>query len=149
MKNIRKDIRGDVVRILQVEDSVLDAELVIDELRADGIECEVRLVDTEADYVEALRTYAPDIVLSDLPQIAQTPRPRAAPPLLPLSPRADASAAPPLRRTRSVSFAPPSRLHSYTPLHSNGRVPPRASDRGIRKPQSSYGPPSPSNDDLL
>ncbi|MGA0586102.1 response regulator [Dyella sp. KRB-257] len=54
------------IRILQVEDSTLDAELVLGELDADGIDYEARLVDDERLYVEALETFRPHIVLSDL-----------------------------------------------------------------------------------
>ncbi|MFK2903104.1 response regulator [Dyella ginsengisoli] len=54
------------IRILQVEDSALDAELVLGELDADGFDYEVLLVDDEQPYVEALETFQPDIVLSDL-----------------------------------------------------------------------------------
>ncbi|WP_426688601.1 response regulator [Rhodanobacter ginsengiterrae] len=54
------------VRILQVEDSQLDAELVLAELDADQIPYEVRLVDDEARYLAALDDFAPEIVLSDL-----------------------------------------------------------------------------------
>ncbi len=54
------------IRVLQVEDSELDAELVLAELEADGINCEVCLVDDEACYLAALDEFAPHIVLSDL-----------------------------------------------------------------------------------
>lgn len=54
------------IRILLVEDVPTDAELVVDDLREDGIVCEVRCVDVEDDYVDALDTFKPDIVLSDL-----------------------------------------------------------------------------------
>jgi signal transduction histidine kinase len=54
------------VRILQVEDNELDAELVLSELEEDGLDYEVRLVDDEAAYVAALDGFHPDIVLSDL-----------------------------------------------------------------------------------
>ncbi|WP_440269622.1 response regulator [Dyella sp.] len=54
------------IRVLQVEDSPLDAELVLTELQADGIDYEVRLVDDEPAFVETLRAFKPDIVLSDL-----------------------------------------------------------------------------------
>jgi signal transduction histidine kinase len=54
------------IRILQVEDSELDAELVLGELDADGLGYEVRLVDDEQPYLEALEDFQPDIVLSDL-----------------------------------------------------------------------------------
>ncbi len=54
------------IRVLQVEDNALDAELVLGELEADGLAFEARLVDDEASYVEALESFGPDIVLSDL-----------------------------------------------------------------------------------
>ncbi len=54
------------VRVLLVEDEPADAELVVDELRDDGIECLDLRVDTEDDYLEALASFRPDIVLSDL-----------------------------------------------------------------------------------
>ncbi|HET7300442.1 MAG TPA: response regulator [Oleiagrimonas sp.] len=54
------------IRILLVEDVPADAELVVDDLREDGIDCVVRCVDIEDDYVDALDTFKPDIVLSDL-----------------------------------------------------------------------------------
>ena len=55
-----------VIRVLQVEDSELDAELVLAELEADGIRYEVRLVDDRDGYVAALDEFNPHIVLSDL-----------------------------------------------------------------------------------
>lgn len=54
------------VRVLQVEDSQLDAELVLAELDADQIDYEVRLVDDEVNFVAALDQFRPHIVLSDL-----------------------------------------------------------------------------------
>ncbi len=54
------------VRVLLVEDEPADAELILDDLREDGIECLDLRVDTEEEYLQALATYAPDIVLSDL-----------------------------------------------------------------------------------
>ncbi|MDI3262255.1 MAG: response regulator [Fulvimonas sp.] len=54
------------IRVLQVEDSALDAELMLDELAADGIVYEARLVDNEADYLAALDAFEPHIILSDL-----------------------------------------------------------------------------------
>jgi signal transduction histidine kinase len=56
----------ETIRILLVEDVPADAELIVDELRDDGLDCVVRRVDTEADYLAGLETFAPDIVLSDL-----------------------------------------------------------------------------------
>ncbi|SEW05709.1 hybrid sensor histidine kinase/response regulator [Luteibacter sp. 329MFSha] len=58
--------QGQKVRILQVEDNPLDAELVLGELEDDGIDFEVRLVEDEAAYAAALDEFEPDIVLSDL-----------------------------------------------------------------------------------
>ena len=55
-----------MVRVLQVEDSELDAELVLAELEADGILYEVRLVDDREAYLAALDDFNPHIVLSDL-----------------------------------------------------------------------------------
>ncbi|HET7664412.1 MAG TPA: response regulator [Rhodanobacteraceae bacterium] len=57
---------GKTIRIVLVEDVPADAEMTIDDLREDGIDCEVRCVDNESDYVDALDTFKPDIVLSDL-----------------------------------------------------------------------------------
>ncbi|MEY2114055.1 response regulator [Rhodanobacter thiooxydans] len=54
------------IRVLQVEDSRLDAELVLAELDADHIAYEVRLVDDESSFVAALDDFRPHIVLSDL-----------------------------------------------------------------------------------
>ncbi|WP_063672778.1 response regulator [Dyella thiooxydans] len=54
------------IRVLQVEDNALDAELVLGELEADGLAYSARLVDDEASYLEALESFRPDIVLSDL-----------------------------------------------------------------------------------
>ena len=55
-----------MIRVLQVEDSELDAELVLAELEGDGIAYEVQLVDDEPRFVAALREFKPHIVLSDL-----------------------------------------------------------------------------------
>lgn len=54
------------IRVLQVEDNHLDAELVLAELENDGIGYEVRLVDDEARFLAALDEFKPHIVLSDL-----------------------------------------------------------------------------------
>jgi len=55
-----------VLRVLLVEDSELDAELVLDQLRDDGLEVESMRVDDEAAFNDALAAFAPDIVISDL-----------------------------------------------------------------------------------
>lgn len=55
-----------IVRVLQVEDSQLDAELVLAELDRDGLGYEVQLVDDEPRFLAALEHFKPHIVLSDL-----------------------------------------------------------------------------------
>ncbi len=54
------------VRVLLVEDSAPDAELLIDELSRDGLIFEWRLVDDEPAYRNALMEFRPDIVISDI-----------------------------------------------------------------------------------
>ena len=54
------------LRMLLVEDDANDAELLIDELRGGGIELDPRIVDTEDGYRQALDTFDPHIVISDL-----------------------------------------------------------------------------------
>ncbi|WP_329741284.1 response regulator [Dyella sp. A6] len=54
------------IRVLQVEDSLPDAELALAELEADGIVCEARVVDDERAYIAELQAFDPHIVLSDL-----------------------------------------------------------------------------------
>lgn len=54
------------IRILLVEDEPADAELVVDDLRADGLAFVDLRVDTEDGYLQALESFQPDIVLSDL-----------------------------------------------------------------------------------
>ena len=54
------------IRVLQVEDSALDAELVLLQLDEDGIAYEVQLVDDAPRFVAALEEFKPNIVLSDL-----------------------------------------------------------------------------------
>src|SRR5213076_1478125 len=55
----------DVVRVLMVEDVADDAALVERELRRAGITGAAVRVDSERAYREALRTFAPDIILTD------------------------------------------------------------------------------------
>ncbi len=54
------------VRILLVEDSELDAELILDELAADGLEFTSHRVESEAAFVEALDAFRPELIVSDL-----------------------------------------------------------------------------------
>lgn len=56
---------GDPVRILLVEDNPSDAELLIREMRSQGLLFELRRVETREGLLEALSSFAPDIVLSD------------------------------------------------------------------------------------
>ncbi|HZO21298.1 MAG TPA: diguanylate cyclase, partial [Steroidobacteraceae bacterium] len=53
------------VRVLFVEDSEADAQLALRRLRADGMECSGRRVETEETLVGALREQAWDLILSD------------------------------------------------------------------------------------
>ena len=61
-----------VIRILIVEDLAAHAELMAWELQRSGIPFETRRVQTEADLLRALGSFAPDVVLSDhsLPQFS-------------------------------------------------------------------------------
>ena len=54
-----------LARILIVEDLATDAELIEREIRRAGIGCATRRVDTEQTLRDALRSFAPDLVLTD------------------------------------------------------------------------------------
>ncbi len=54
-----------VLRVLQVEDVETDAELIIYHLKRYGLSLESRRVWTEADFVEAVTSFVPDVILSD------------------------------------------------------------------------------------
>jgi signal transduction histidine kinase len=54
------------LRILLVEDSELDAELLLAELGDDGLEFDAERVETEAEFVATLGSFAPDLIVSDL-----------------------------------------------------------------------------------
>lgn len=58
-------VSGEPVRILILEDEPLDAELEIRELRRAGLAPEWTRVETESDFVDRLRTFAPELVLAD------------------------------------------------------------------------------------
>ncbi len=60
------------VRVLMLENVLTDAELNQRELRRAGIMATVRLVMARVDFIEALRTFKPDLVLADylLPDIS-------------------------------------------------------------------------------
>lgn len=53
-------------RILVVEDSADDAELICLELAQAGIDADCRRVDSEAQLLQALASFAPQLVLSDM-----------------------------------------------------------------------------------
>lgn len=54
-----------VLRILNLEDSALDAELVHANLTEGGIACELLRVQTRADFLAALEQESFDLILSD------------------------------------------------------------------------------------
>jgi PAS domain S-box-containing protein len=58
------------IRILYVEDVPTDAELILLELSLNGISYSHIIVETKKDYIEALISFVPDIIISDysLPQ---------------------------------------------------------------------------------
>lgn len=54
-----------LIRVLLVEDTLVDAELVLRQLKRHGLAFESRRVSTESDFRKALRAFDPDIILSD------------------------------------------------------------------------------------
>jgi diguanylate cyclase (GGDEF)-like protein/PAS domain S-box-containing protein len=58
-------LEGEPLRVLIVEDSENDPELATFELKRAGIRCDVRRVDTEADYRRELAQFVPHAILSD------------------------------------------------------------------------------------
>jgi CheY-like chemotaxis protein len=54
-----------MLRIVHLEDETADAQLVQDILAADGIECELKHVKTEAEFRAALQQDGIDVVLAD------------------------------------------------------------------------------------
>src|SRR5258707_997489 len=53
------------IRVLLTEDVPADAELEVRELKRAGLRVAHRIVDSEPDFVKAVREFAPDIILSD------------------------------------------------------------------------------------
>ncbi len=53
------------MKILHLEDVPADAELVARELKKGKIDSEILVVDTKAEFEHALKTFSPDIILSD------------------------------------------------------------------------------------
>jgi len=56
---------GQILRILHLEDLPSDAELIERELKKGGLAFNKLLVDKKDDYIEGLKNFRPDIVLSD------------------------------------------------------------------------------------
>ena len=58
------------LRVLHVEDNLLDTELVADALKKGGFSVSMVVVQTEAEFERQLRAHSPDIVIADynLPQ---------------------------------------------------------------------------------
>ncbi len=54
------------MRILLVEDSELDAELIVDHLLGDGLAVDARRVEDEESFTSALHEFPPDVIISDL-----------------------------------------------------------------------------------
>ena len=59
-----------MIKVLMLEDLVDDAELIKWQLKREKIACECQRVDTEEEFVNAIREFVPDVILSDhsLPQ---------------------------------------------------------------------------------
>jgi signal transduction histidine kinase len=54
------------LRLLVVEDSAADAELLIDSLNDDGLDFECRVVDDAAGFRDALKNFKPQMIVSDM-----------------------------------------------------------------------------------
>src|SRR6059036_264848 len=81
-------MRQPTLRILLLEDSPADAELVTLELRHAGLDAVTQRADTEDAFVRAVRDFAPDVVLSDhsLAQFNSTAALRLLPTIRPATP---------------------------------------------------------------
>jgi len=53
------------IRVLVVEDIPSDAELVKHMILKSGMQCEIQIVEIQNEYIEALTTFKPEIILSD------------------------------------------------------------------------------------
>lgn len=53
------------IRILHLEDNEQDAELMALQLRRANMEVTIKVIDSQTQYVDALRQFAPDVILSD------------------------------------------------------------------------------------
>lgn len=54
-----------MLKLLLLEDAVIDAELMLREIKQAGIECVTRRVETEPEFRDSLKSFAPDVILSD------------------------------------------------------------------------------------
>src|SRR5438309_9665367 len=63
MKSASKTVP--TLRVLLVEDVAADAELEVREIKRAGLRVSHRIVDSEKDFITALREFAPDVILSD------------------------------------------------------------------------------------
>src|SRR5260370_12220237 len=54
-----------ILRVMYLEDDTRDAELVQETLAADGIECAMTRVETEADFISTLEKGSTDLVFAD------------------------------------------------------------------------------------
>lgn len=61
----RHGVMARELRILILEDVAADAELMAHELRKEGIDFTVKVVDTKDDFERSLEEYSPDLILSD------------------------------------------------------------------------------------
>jgi PAS domain S-box-containing protein len=61
---------NDSIRILFLEDTLTDAEIIWRQIKKDGISFTRKLVETRVDYVDALKSFDPEMIISDfaLPQ---------------------------------------------------------------------------------
>jgi diguanylate cyclase (GGDEF)-like protein/PAS domain S-box-containing protein len=58
-------VSAPTIRVLLTEDVASDAELEVRELKRAGLRLTHRIVDSEESFTEALREFAPDVILSD------------------------------------------------------------------------------------
>ena len=63
--SVADDRPSQKIKILHLEDNPGDAEIIFRYLKKNEVECQVKVVETEADYKKALTQYNPDIILSD------------------------------------------------------------------------------------
>ncbi|MDB5808408.1 MAG: hypothetical protein JWN94_530 [Betaproteobacteria bacterium] len=64
-ENAKDQAPAGALRLLHVEDSPIDAELILRQLKRQGLRIESRRVYTEKSFREGLAVFVPDIVLSD------------------------------------------------------------------------------------